>query len=60
MRECDNDNCEWETRIDDNGVPRVWWRHVAECEPVYDLPVTKPAPKGSFLEYLETPVKRES
>lgn len=61
-RECDNDNCDYETYVDSNGSPRARWVHVPECVPMDDLPITKPgeAPKGSFLEYLGTPVKRKS
>ena len=35
MRECDNDNCEWESYVDSNGVARVKWVHVAECKPTW-------------------------
>lgn len=33
MRECDNDDCEQEPYVGDDGVARVRWNHVPECEP---------------------------
>lgn len=33
MRVCDNDNCEWESVTDDDGVVRIKWNHVPECDP---------------------------
>lgn len=32
VRECDNDNCEYETGVGPDGRPRVWWVHVPECD----------------------------
>jgi hypothetical protein len=54
-RECDNDNCDYETYVDGEGRPRARWVHAEECEgpvPFEELRV-KDAPEGSFLAYLE-------
>lgn len=34
-RECDNDDCDYVSYVDDNGQPRVRWEHVAECTPMW-------------------------
>lgn len=34
-RECDNDECDYETYVDGNGVPRAKWVHVPDCRPSF-------------------------
>ena len=53
-RECDNDDCDYETFVDAEGRARAQWVHVSECEglvPV-DPQIVKNAPKGSFLAFM--------
>jgi hypothetical protein len=54
-RECDNDDCDYETYVNDDGRPRVRWIHVEGCEgPVpFDELREENAPRDSFLAYLE-------
>lgn len=51
-RECDNDDCDYETVQGADGRPRLQWVHVAKCEgPVqFDYPAN--VPPGSFAAYL--------
>jgi hypothetical protein len=53
-RECDNDDCDYVTGVDDNGVAFIRWEHVLGCEgPVeYALPRPEDVRKGSFLDFL--------
>ena len=32
VRECDNDDCDYETYVDASGHPRVRWEHADLCE----------------------------
>ncbi len=52
-RECDNDDCDYETHIGGDGVPRLVWEHVPGCSGL-SLPEldTSNVPDGSFLAYL--------
>lgn len=51
-RECDNDDCDYETGVDGAGRPRARWVHDPACEgPVEFVPPTD-VPDGSFLAYL--------
>jgi hypothetical protein len=53
-RECDNDNCDYETFVGDDGIARAQWAHVPECEgPVsIDPGIVKNPPPGSFLAFM--------
>lgn len=53
-RECDNDDCDYETGVDDNGVPYARWEHVEGCDglPVYTPPNPEDVRPGSFLAFL--------
>ncbi len=53
-RECDNDDCDYVTYVDDAGHPRVRWEHVSSCAGLvrYELPDPGDAPDGSFQAYL--------
>lgn len=54
-RECDNDDCDYETSADDSGRPRVRWVHVGDCGGLrpFEPPYPGDIPPGSFLEYLK-------
>jgi hypothetical protein len=53
-RECDNDDCDYEQEVGDDGVPRNVWVHVDGCKGL-DLPEfdSGSAPDGSFEAYLQ-------
>lgn len=36
-RECDNDNCDYETGVR-NGRPAAWWVHDVDCRPENRIP----------------------
>lgn len=53
-RECDNDNCDYETYVDDCGHGRARWIHVPECggRVEFNPPDPDSVPEGSFAAYL--------
>lgn len=53
LRECDNDDCEYETGVR-NGRPAVWWVHVPECidSPEARLPVMPERHVTEFRAFL--------
>jgi hypothetical protein len=36
-RECDKDNCDYETGVDSAGRARAWWVHVPPCNGPVDF-----------------------
>jgi hypothetical protein len=53
-RECDNDACDEEVVVGEDGVPRNVWVHASECDGLVLPPLPHPdeVRKGSFLAYL--------
>lgn len=51
-RECDNDDCDYETYVDGNGNPQVRWVHFDGCDGPVKFQMPTEIPKGSFLEFL--------
>lgn len=53
-RECDNDDCEYETFVDDKGRGRARWVHAEECEGpvIFEREIVKDPPRGSFLAFM--------
>lgn len=51
-RECDNDDCDYETGVDDSGKPRAWWVHVAPCEGPVAFRAPDEVHPESFLAFL--------
>jgi len=53
-RECDNDDCDYETGVR-AGVPTAWWVHSEKCAgPVDFTPTTNNSIDGSsFLSFLK-------
>jgi hypothetical protein len=53
-RECENDACDEETVVGDDGVPRTVWVHGPECDGLVLPAPVNPAdvPERSFLAYL--------
>lgn len=54
VRECDNDDCDYETDVDSEGRPYVRWVHIGGCPGLveYQPPDPESIPGGSFAEYL--------
>lgn len=50
-RECDNDDCDYET-YDDNGVGRARWIHVPPCEGPMDFGPPTVEQVRAFLAFL--------
>lgn len=52
-RECDNDDCDYETGVRD-GVPRAWWVHVPGCQPLESRAPGTPEviDNRSFLSFM--------
>lgn len=53
-RECDNDDCDYETYVDSEGRAKVRWIHVGRCEGMVEFrpPSAREAHPDSFLAYL--------
>lgn len=60
-RECDNDDCDYETYVDANGNPQVRWEHDESCDgPVElisgdELRARAKAAPTSFLAWILPP-----
>lgn len=51
-RECDNDDCDYETGVDSNGRPFARWVHHHTCDGPVEFELPTEVRPGSFLEYL--------
>jgi hypothetical protein len=54
-RQCDNDDCDYETGIDpDTGRAQAWWIHAESCSGPVELPPIDPStiPPSSFAAFL--------
>lgn len=64
MRECDNDECEYETGVNETGQAHAWWVHAEDCagppEPLdhAELTARAAAQPTSFLAMLLGPESR--
>ena len=52
-RECDNDDCDYETGVVD-GEAKAWWVHVPECAGLkaFQPPRPEDVKSGTFLDFL--------
>lgn len=52
-RECDNDDCDYETGVID-GEAKIWWVHVDGCEGLvqYEPPAPEDVRPGSVADFL--------